>query len=133
VKYIRPGGIIVDMTTSEPALAKAIAEAALARNICVLDAPVSGGDIGARNATLSIMAGGNAEAFNTVLPYFNIMGKNIRRMGESGCGQHTKMVKSNILSFSINMYLRFYFLVLGKPNIDINNHDRNGRRIAICT
>jgi 3-hydroxyisobutyrate dehydrogenase len=92
IANMKEGGIIVDMTTSEPSLAKSLAESAILRNISVLDAPVSGGDVGARNATLSIMVGGNENAFNTVLPYFNIMGKNIRRMGEAGCGQHTKMV-----------------------------------------
>lgn len=92
VRHIREGGIVVDMTTSEPTLAKSIAEEAIKRNVHVLDAPVSGGDVGARNAALSIMVGGNADAFNTVMPYFSLMGKNIRRLGEAGSGQHTKMV-----------------------------------------
>ena len=92
VNNIRGGGIVVDMTTSEPSLAISIAEIGRLRNVQVMDAPVSGGDIGARNAALSIMCGGDLDAFNTVVPYFNLMGKNIRRMGEAGCGQHTKMV-----------------------------------------
>ena len=95
IENIRAGGIVVDMTTSEPSLAQSLAATAKARGVHVLDAPVSGGDVGARNATLSIMAGGDQGAFDTILPYFNIFGKNIRRMGEAGCGQHTKMVSQS--------------------------------------
>src|SRR5688500_2287027 len=73
----KPGTILVDMTTSEPALAKEIHEAARARGVHALDAPVSGGDVGAKNATLSIMIGGDKEVVDAVTPVFEAMGKTI--------------------------------------------------------
>ncbi|CAK4084057.1 unnamed protein product [Aphanomyces euteiches] len=95
---IRSGGIIVDMTTSEPALAKEIFEAAKSKNVSTIDAPVSGGDVGAREARLSIMVGGEASALATVMPLFEVMGKNIRHMGGPGAGQHTKMVNQILIA-----------------------------------
>jgi len=87
----RPGcRIVVDMTTSQPSLAQAIFEAAQARGIEALDAPVSGGDIGAREARLAIMVGGKREVFQEVLPLFQLMGPTISYMGGPGSGQHTK-------------------------------------------
>lgn len=85
------GKIFVDMTTSEPALAIEIYEKASALGASSLDAPVSGGDIGAKNATLTIMVGGDEEAYNTILPYFEITGKTFMLQGKAGAGQHTKM------------------------------------------
>ncbi len=85
------GNIIVDMTTSSPQLAAAIYEAARKRGVHSLDAPVSGGDVGAKNATLSIMVGGDREIFEKVLPVFRLMGKNIVYQGKAGSGQHCKM------------------------------------------
>ena len=81
----------VDMTTSSPALALRIAEEGSRHGIVCLDAPVSGGDIGARDAALAIMVGGDRDAFERVLPLLRLMGKTITRMGGSGTGQHTKM------------------------------------------
>lgn len=95
---MKKGGIIVDMTTSEPSLAKEIYEAAKVRGVSTLDAPVSGGDVGAREATLSIMVGGDAETVKTTMPFFNIMGKNVRHMGGPGAGQHTKMVNQILIA-----------------------------------
>ncbi|MGQ9616226.1 MAG: NAD(P)-dependent oxidoreductase [Spirochaetota bacterium] len=89
---LKSGRIIVDMSTSSPGLAVEIYNEAKKRYIRALDAPVSGGDIGARNATLSIMAGGDRDTFDAVLPLFMLMGKNITYMGGPGKGQHTKMV-----------------------------------------
>ena len=86
-----PCRALVDMTTSRPSLAQIIARAAAKKGIDSLDAPVSGGDIGARNGTLAIMVGGNKEAFDKVLPLFQLMGQNIAYMGVAGAGQHTKM------------------------------------------
>lgn len=86
-----PGAVVVDMTTSEPSLAVRIHEAASKRGLGALDAPVSGGDVGAREATLAIMVGGEEQAFERVRPLFERMGKNVRRMGGPGSGQHTKM------------------------------------------
>jgi 3-hydroxyisobutyrate dehydrogenase len=83
--------VIVEMTTSEPTLAKRIYEEAKARSVAALDAPVSGGDVGARNAKLAIMVGGEREVFDRVMPFFKLMGENIAYMGGPGAGQHTKV------------------------------------------
>ena len=87
----KPGAYFVDMTTSSPALARRIYDAAKERGIHVLDAPVSGGDIGAREARLSIMVGGDRETFEAVRPILGLMGTNIVLQGGPGAGQHTKM------------------------------------------
>ena len=97
----RPGAVLIDMTTSSPGLAVKIAEAARAKGVDVLDAPVSGGDRGAREATLSIMAGGDEKVFNDMAPLFNIMGKGIVLQGGPGSGQHTKM--SNQIAIASGM------------------------------
>jgi 3-hydroxyisobutyrate dehydrogenase len=91
LKTIKKKSIIVDMTTSEPSLAQRIYIEAKKMGVFSLDAPVSGGDVGAKNGTLAIMIGGDKEAYETVLPFFNLMGKNISYMGKEGAGQHTKM------------------------------------------
>ena len=91
VANMRDGAILVDMTTSSPALAVRIAEAASARSGRCLDAPVSGGDTGAREARLSIMVGGDKDAYDIVLPLLKIMGENIVYQGKAGSGQHCKM------------------------------------------
>jgi 3-hydroxyisobutyrate dehydrogenase len=96
-----PGAILVDMTTSEPSLAREIADAAHARGVASLDAPVSGGDVGAREARLSIMVGGDAEAFARVRPAFERMGKTIVHQGPPGSGQHTKMVNQILVAASM--------------------------------
>ncbi|MDI6843034.1 MAG: NAD(P)-dependent oxidoreductase [Anaerosomatales bacterium] len=85
------GALLIDMTTSTPSLAVRIAQAAAARGLSALDAPVSGGDVGARNATLTIMVGGDEAAFERALPLFEVMGTTITRMGGPGAGQHAKM------------------------------------------
>ena len=87
----RPDSIAIDMTTSEPALAITLYDKGKERGLHVLDAPVSGGDLGAKNATLSIMVGGDHKIFEAVRPVFEIMGKNIVYQGAAGAGQHTKM------------------------------------------
>ncbi len=87
----KPGTIVVDMTTTEPSLAIEIYNTARLNHINSLDAPVSGGDVGAKNAVLSIMVGGEKDVFNRVLPLFELMGKNIVYQGAAGSGQHTKM------------------------------------------
>jgi len=93
-----PGSILVDMTTSEPALAVEIYNAARAKGIGSVDAPVSGGDIGAREARLSIMVGGDPADVTSVLPLFQIMGKTIVHQGGPGAGQHTKMVNQILIA-----------------------------------
>ena len=88
---VRRGAVVIDMTTSSPQLAERIYERAKERGVSALDAPVSGGDIGAREGTLSIMVGGDRDAFEKALPLFEIMGKNIVYQGSAGSGQHCKM------------------------------------------
>ncbi len=85
------GSMVIDMTTSEPALAKRLHEQAAERGVASLDAPVSGGDSGARAGTLAIMVGGDRADYDRAMPYFEIMGENIAYMGSAGAGQHTKM------------------------------------------
>ncbi len=87
----KPGTVLVDMTTSSPLLAQRIATAATARGLAALDAPVSGGDIGAKEARLVIMVGGEEPAFQQARPLLECMGKNIIRQGGPGAGQHCKM------------------------------------------
>ncbi|PIC71657.1 oxidoreductase [Sporosarcina sp. P16b] len=87
----RPSQTVVDMTTSSPELAVAIAEKAASLQINALDAPVSGGDIGARNGTLSIMCGGQKDLFEKLLPVMSVFGKQIVYQGQAGAGQHAKM------------------------------------------
>ena len=91
VENAKRGALLIDMTTSTPALAQRIAHAAAQRGVDALDAPVSGGDIGAREARLTIMVGGERAAFERALPIFQVMGKTINLMGAAGAGQHTKM------------------------------------------
>lgn len=87
----RKGTIVIDMTTSSPQLAQQIYSHAKGLEVSALDAPVSGGDIGAQQGTLSIMVGGDRAAFEQALPLFEIMGKNIVYQGAAGSGQHCKM------------------------------------------
>jgi 3-hydroxyisobutyrate dehydrogenase len=97
----KPGAVLVDMTTSSPSLAQRIAEAAEAKGLKALDAPVSGGDVGAKNGTLAIMVGGDQGAFDHVLPLFEAMGKSIALLGPAGAGQHTKMVNQTVIAGTI--------------------------------
>lgn len=92
---------LIDMTTSSPALAKRIAKEAASRGMSSIDAPVSGGDIGAQNGTLSIMCGGEKETFEKVSPILEVFGDNIVYQGESGAGQHAKMC--NQIAAATNM------------------------------
>jgi 3-hydroxyisobutyrate dehydrogenase len=94
----QPGNILVDMTTSEPSLAKEIAEAAEAKGVYSIDAPVSGGDIGAREARLSIMIGGDQRVVEALRPCWEAMGKTIVYQGGPGAGQHTKMVNQILIA-----------------------------------
>ena len=100
-KYAKKGSIAIDMTTSSPSLAKEIFEKGKEKGIDVLDAPVSGGDIGAQKGTLSIMVGGEKEAFDKLVPIFKSMGTNINYMGKAGSGQHTKMANQIAIAGTI--------------------------------
>lgn len=127
LKGIREGSIIVDMTTSDPSLAQKIYNEAKKKNVNSIDAPVSGGDVGAREGTLAIMAGGDKEIYDKVLPLFKLMGKNIAYMGKAGSGQHTKMsnqiliastmigvVESLLYAYKANLNLSEVINVIGK-------------------
>src|SRR3954464_8170811 len=101
IEKAKPGTLLIDMTTSSPALAVKIAEAAKKKGLSALDAPVSGGDLGAKEARLVIMVGGEAEAFARAKPLFEIMGKNIALLGAAGAGQYCKM--ANQIAVAVGM------------------------------
>lgn len=96
-----PNSYVIDMTTSSPLLAQKIYELAKKRNIFALDAPVTGGDVGAREAKLSIMVGGDKNAFDQIKPLFDCMGTTVVYQGESGSGQHTKMANQIAIAGAI--------------------------------
>ena len=97
----RPGTIVVDMSTISPIVTREIARKLGEKGIRMLDAPVSGGDIGARNATLSIMIGGEADAFEECLPIFQAMGKTITHIGGHGDGQICKAVNQILVGVNV--------------------------------
>lgn len=94
----KSGAVLVDMTTSEPSLAVEIYEAAKKKGVHSVDAPVSGGDIGAKNASLSIMIGGDKAVVDALQPVFAVMGKTIVHQGGPGAGQHTKMANQILIA-----------------------------------
>jgi 3-hydroxyisobutyrate dehydrogenase len=115
----RPGTILVDMTTSEPSLAAEIAERAAKVQVHSVDAPVSGGDVGAREARLSIMIGGDKEVVDALAPCWQAMGKTIVHQGGPGAGQHTKMV--NQILIATNMIGVCEALLYGyRAGLDLN-------------
>ncbi|MGG2095657.1 NAD(P)-dependent oxidoreductase [Bacillus sp. S13(2024)] len=99
--HAKQGTITIDFTTSTPTLAKRIYEEGKSKGIHVLDAPVSGGDIGAKEGRLAIMIGGDEEVYEACLPLFELLGKNIMLQGNAGSGQHTKMC--NQIAIASNM------------------------------
>ncbi len=138
-----PDSVIVDMTTSSPELARKIHSAAKEKSVAALDAPVSGGDIGARDATLAIMVGGEKSVYERISPLFDIMGKNIAYMGDPGAGQHTKMcnqilvagtiigtVESLLYAFKAGMDLDSVIDVIGQGAARSWTINNLGRRIA---
>lgn len=94
----KSGNVLVDMTTSEPSLAIELANAAKAKGVHSVDAPVSGGDIGAKEARLSIMIGGEKDVVTALQPCWEAMGKTIVHQGRAGAGQHTKMVNQTLIA-----------------------------------
>jgi 3-hydroxyisobutyrate dehydrogenase len=98
VERAKPGALVIDMTTSSPELAVRISDAARARGVGACDAPVTGGDRGAREGTLSILVGGSEEDFNLALPLFQVMGRNIVHFGPSGSGQRAKLANQIIIA-----------------------------------
>ena len=97
----KPGSLLIDMTTSSPRLAERISHAAEERGIATLDAPVSGGDVGAREASLVIMVGGRQEAFDRAVPLFEQLGQSITLLGPAGNGQRCKLV--NQIAVAVGM------------------------------
>ncbi|BBO80347.1 NAD(P)-dependent oxidoreductase [Desulfosarcina ovata] len=137
------GSTVVDMTTSSPDLAQTVYRACFAKGVNALDAPVSGGDIGAREATLAIMVGGDSAVFDAIRPLFEIMGKTIALMGNAGAGQHTKMtnqiliagtmigvVESLLYARKAGMDLDQVIDVIGKGAASSWSINNLGRRIA---
>ena len=98
---LKPGQIVVDMSTVAPAAERAIAARLKAKGVEYLDAPVSGGDVGARDGTLTIMVGGDAAAFERVRPLFELMGKRVTHMGASGAGQMTKLANQIAVALAL--------------------------------
>jgi len=98
VAGLAAGGIVVDMTTSQPSLAREIYEAAKVKGIAAVDAPVSGGDVGAKNGALSIMIGGDDDVVKALQPCWDAMGKTIVHQGPAGAGQDTKMVNQILIA-----------------------------------
>lgn len=116
---LSPGGTVVDMTTSEPSLAIEIAEKCSAAGVAALDAPVSGGDLGAKNGALTIMVGGEEDAFARVKPCFDIMGNTVELMGAAGSGQSTKMA-NQIMIASTMMGLVEGMVYAEQAGLDVN-------------
>lgn len=101
MKHAKKGAILVDMTTSSPSLAIQLEKEAASKGYIMLDAPVTGGDVGAINATLSIMVGGSEEAFQNILPLLKILGKTITHMGKPGSGMHAKLANQTVIAGNI--------------------------------
>lgn len=120
IQSANSGAYLIDMTTSSPALAARIHAAAASKGQFALDAPVSGGDVGARNAALSIMVGGDQQAFAAIEPLLALMGRNIVLQGGPGAGQHTKMV--NQIAIASGMVGVCEALIYAKnAGLDLNN------------
>ena len=98
----KPGATLIDMTTTSPKLAERIYSVAKEKGLQALDAPVSGGDTGARTGTLAIMVGGDEDAFLRCAPVFEAMGKTIRYAGSAGKGQHTKMANQIVIAGAVS-------------------------------
>ena len=126
------GGIVVDMTTSSPGLALRIAREMERKQCFALDAPVSGGDVGARNASLAIMCGGAREVFEQALPILEVLGERIRWFGEAGSGQRVKMA-NQILIASTMIGTVESLLYAQRSNLDLSQViDLIGRGAAGC-
>ncbi|MDA0989764.1 MAG: NAD(P)-dependent oxidoreductase [Verrucomicrobia bacterium] len=118
VSGLKPGALAIDMTTSEPSLAFQIDQSARAQGAATLDAPVSGGDVGARSATLAIMVGGDRAQFNRAQPLLACLGKTIAYMGPTGSGQHTK-ISNQILIASTMVGVVESLLYAYKAGLDL--------------
>lgn len=117
--HAKPGSYLIDMTTSSPSIAQRIAADADARGLHAIDAPVSGGDVGAKEGTLAIMCGGAQEDFDAVKPVLDAMGKTVALLGPAGSGQHTKMVNQIVIAGTI-MGVAEALSYAGKAGLDPN-------------
>jgi 3-hydroxyisobutyrate dehydrogenase len=116
----QPGTVLVDMTTTDPSLSREIAERATAKGLSAIDAPVSGGDVGARNATLSIMVGGETEAVQAAMPLFELLGKKIVHQGGPGAGQQAKLCNQIVIAGTM-IGVCESLLYGSKAGLDLNN------------
>lgn len=119
IEGLKKGSVLVDMTTTEPSLAEEIYEEARRKGASSVDAPVSGGDIGAQAGTLSIMVGGDKDAVNTVMPLLKFMGDNIVHQGGAGKGQHAKMC-NQIMASALMIGMCETLLYGYKAGLDLN-------------
>jgi 3-hydroxyisobutyrate dehydrogenase len=132
VSGLRKGSIVVDMTTTEPSLAEEIYSAAKKAGASAIDAPVSGGDIGAREGKLSIMAGGDRKTFDALMPLFELMGKNVVYQGGAGLGQHAKMC-NQVMAASLMIGMCETLLYAYKAGLDPETMLMSvGRGAAAC-
>lgn len=99
---VQPGAYVIDMTTTSPALAERLYQAGAAKGCHVLDAPVTGGDTGAKNGTLSILVGGDRQDYEACLPMLRAMGTNINYQGKAGCGQHAKLANQIMIAGALS-------------------------------
>lgn len=139
----KQGSIVVDMTTSKPSLAEEIHKTGKEKGVSTLDAPVSGGDVGAKEGKLAVMVGGERDTYDTVLPLFKLMGVNIAYMGPAGAGQHTKMsnqihiattmigvVEALLYAYKAGLDLDSVIDVIGKGAASSWSLNNLGRRIV---
>jgi 3-hydroxyisobutyrate dehydrogenase len=119
LQHMKEGSVLVDHTTSSPKLAMKIAEEAQKRNIGSVDAPVSGGDVGAKNGSVVVMAGGQAEAIEKARPFMDVYSCNIQNMGLPGAGQNTKAV-NQIMIASTMMANAEAFIFAQKSGLDLH-------------
>ncbi len=131
----KAGDTVVDMTTSSPDLARTIHLECAAKGVKALDAPVSGGDVGAREAILAIMVGGDKPVFDAVKPLFDILGKTIALMGGPGTGQHTKMTNQILIAGTMIGVVESPVFVLEGPDISflIGGGQADTVYAALCT
>src|SRR5690606_33456406 len=118
--YATPGTVIIDMTTSSPKLAEDLYQKGLNLGFELLDAPVTGGDVGALNATLSIMVGGKEVVFKKVLPLLELLGKTITYTGKAGTGQYTKLANQIAIAGALSGVVESLFFAYNK-NLDIES------------
>ncbi|MCR3906600.1 MAG: NAD(P)-dependent oxidoreductase [Tenericutes bacterium] len=119
IEKAKKGTILVDMTTSSPTLAFYLYQKASEKGLKMLDAPVTGGDLGAIKGTLSIMVGGDEEVFNKVLPLFKLMGTTITYMGAAGSGMHAKLANQTVIAGNI-MGIAEALVYAKEKNLDVN-------------